>query len=116
MVRVDQPRWFKYNVELTDGRTHFSVVFTRKDQSDWSVLPLDSSLNPPVMLRLTRHAEALRIEIEENGRFRLVRLAFLGMPETVDAGTTCCSPVGEGLPLNFSSVDFVQPRLRERHD
>ena len=116
MVRVNNANWLKCGVEFTDGRRHFSVVVTRDDQSDWSVMPLEGAVDAPVTLRLTRHAEALRIEIGENGRFRLVRLAFLGMPETVDAGPMCCSPVGEGLTVSFSLVDFAEPRPRELHD
>ena len=116
MVRVDDANWLKCGVEFTDGRRHFSVVVTRDDQSDWSVMPLDGTVDAPVTLRLTRHAEALRIEIEENGRFRLVRLAFLGMPDAVEAGPMCCSPVGEGLAVTYSRVEFADPRPRELHD
>ena len=116
MLRVDENNWLKCGVEFTDGRRHFSVVVTRDDQSDWSVMPLDDDVGAPVTLRLTRHAEALRIEIEREGNFHLVRLAFLGMPETVEAGPMCCSPIGEGLTVTFHSVGFGDPIDRNLHD
>jgi regulation of enolase protein 1 (concanavalin A-like superfamily) len=116
MLRVDDQNWLKCGVEFTDGRKNFSVVVTRDDQSDWSVMPLEGAAGAPVTLRLTRHAEALRVEVESEGRFRLVRLAFLRMPETVEAGPMCCSPIGEGLPVTFHSVTFAEPIARDLHD
>lgn len=116
MVRVDDDNWLKCGVEFTDGRRNFSVVVTRDDQSDWSVMPLDGAVEAPVTLRLTRHAEALRVEVEREGRFQLVRLAFLRMPPSVEAGPMCCSPVGEGLRVTFSRTTFGEPITRELHD
>jgi regulation of enolase protein 1 (concanavalin A-like superfamily) len=116
MVRVDDDNWLKCGVEYTDGRKNFSVVVTRDDQSDWSVMPLEGAVDAPVTLRLSRHGEALRAEVERDGRFRLVRLAFLRMPETVEAGPMCCSPVGEGLRVTFSRIDFDEPIARDLHD
>jgi uncharacterized protein len=116
MLRVDDDNWLKCGVEFADGRKNFSVVVTRDDQSDWSVMPLDGAVAAPVTLRLTRHAEALRVEVERDGRFHLARLAFLRMPERVDAGPMCCSPTGEGLSVTFSRVSFGEPIARELHD
>ena len=116
MLVVDDDNWLKCGVEFTDGRKNFSVVVTRDDQSDWSVMPIDGAVNAPVTLRLTRHAEALRVEVEDGGKFRLVRLAFLRMPETVEAGPMCCSPIGEGLEVTFHTASFGAPIARELHD
>jgi regulation of enolase protein 1 (concanavalin A-like superfamily) len=116
MLRVDDNNWLKCGVEFTDGRKNFSVVVTRDDQSDWSVMPLEGAAGSPVTLRLTRHTEALRVEVEADGRFHLVRLAYLRMPETVDAGPMCCSPIGEALLATFHSVTFSEPIGRELHD
>jgi regulation of enolase protein 1 (concanavalin A-like superfamily) len=116
MLRVDDDNWLKCGVEFTDGAKQFSVVVTRDDQSDWSVMRFGGAIAAPVTLRLTRHAEALRVEVEENGTFRLVRLAFLNMPETVAVGPMCCSPLREGLEVTFQSVEFAEPRPRELHD
>jgi hypothetical protein len=116
MLRVDDTTWLKCGVEFTDERKTFSVVVTRDDQSDWSVMPIAGETDDPVTLRLTRHAEALRVEVEQDGKFRLVRLAFLDMPETVEAGPMCCSPVGAGLHVRFHAVSFANPIPRELHD
>lgn len=116
MLRVDDNNWLKCGVEYTDGRKNFSVVVTRDDQSDWSVMPIEGAVNAPVTLRLTRHAEALRVEVESDGKFRLARLAYSRMPDTVEAGPMCCSPIGEGLPVSFLSVSFGEPIDRELHD
>ena len=116
MLRVDDTTWLKCGVEFTDERRTFSVVVTRDDQADWSVMPIAGETDDPVTLRLTRHAEALRVEVEQDGKFRLVRLAFLDMPETVEAGPMCCSPVGAGLHVRFHAVSFANPIPPELHD
>jgi uncharacterized protein len=116
MLRVDDDNWLKCGVEFTDGRKNFSVVVTRDDQSDWSVMPLEGEVNAPITLRLTRHAEALRVEIERGGKFHLVRLAFLRMGDAVEAGPMCCSPLGEGLNVTFHAISFGEPIDRELHD
>ncbi len=116
MLRVDDDNWLKCGVEFADGRKNFSVVVTRDDQSDWSVMPLDGEVDAPVTLRVTRHAEALRVQIERHGRFDLVRLAYLRMPETIEAGPMCCSPIGEGLPVTFHAMNFAEPINRDLHD
>ena len=116
MLRVDDNNWLKCGVEFTDGRKNFSVVVTRDDQSDWSVMPLDGDIDAPVTLRLTRHAEALRVQIERDGKFHLVRLAFLRMGDAIEAGPMSCSPLGDGLNATFHETRFADPIDRELHD
>jgi regulation of enolase protein 1 (concanavalin A-like superfamily) len=116
MLFVNENNWLKCGTEFTDGALHFSVVVTRDDQSDWSVMAIEGAVGAPVTLRLTRHAEALRVEVEADGKFLLVRLAYLDMPGTVDAGPMCCSPIGENLPVTFHSVTFGEPIDRDLHD
>jgi hypothetical protein len=116
MVRVDDNNWLKTGTEFTDGALHFSVVVTRDDQSDWSVMLLGGKVTAPVTLRLTRHAEALRVQLREpDGNWRLVRLAYLRMPETVEVGPMCCSPTGEGLEVTFSHRALGAPIPRDLH-
>lgn len=115
MVFVDENNWLKCGVEFTDGALHFSVVVTRDDQSDWSMMPLGRDPAAPVTLRLTRHGEALRVQIEENGHWQMVRLAYLRMPETVEVGPMTCSPTGEGLEATFSQLEIGEPIPRELH-
>ena len=116
MLFVDGDNWLKCGVEFTDGAMHFSVVVTRDDQSDWSVLKLDRPVDGAVTLRLTRHAEALRVQLQElDGSWQLVRLCFLGMGETVEVGPMTCSPTGEGLEVSFSRLELGEPISRELH-
>src|SRR5690606_25175077 len=107
--------WLKTGTEFTDGAHHFSVVVTRDDQSDWSMMPLPGEPRTPVALRLTRHAEALRVQVREGGVWRLVRLAYLPMPETVEVGPMCCSPVSDGLEVTFSHLTVGPPIPRDLH-
>lgn len=116
MVWVDENNWLKCGIEYTDGALHFSVVVTRDDQSDWSVMPFAGAPDRPVVLRVTRHAEALRVQVQtEDGSWQLVRLCFLRMPETVEAGPMACSPTSEGLEVRFTRIDIGDPISRELH-
>jgi len=116
MLFVDGNNWLKCGVEFTDGQMHFSVVVTRDDQSDWSVMPLMAEPDAPVTLRLTRHAEALRVQLQlADGTWQLVRLCYLSMPETVEIGPMACSPTGEGLEVSFSRIEIGEPISRKLH-
>ena len=116
MLFVDDNNWLKCGTEFTDGALHFSVVVTRDDQSDWSVMALPSNAaSAPVTLRLTRHAEALRVQILDGATWRLVRLCYLRMPGTVEVGPMTCSPTGEGLETTFSHIEIGEPIARELH-
>lgn len=101
--------------EFTDGALHLSVVVTRDDQSDWSMQPLATDPKGPVTLRVTRHAEALRVQVLDGAMWRLVRLAFLRMGDTVEAGPMTCSPTGEGLETTFSRIEIGEPIARDLH-
>lgn len=116
MLYVDAENWLKCGVEFTDGAMHFSVVATRDDQSDWSVMPLDIPTTAPVTLRLTRHGDALRVQLQDaQGGWQLVRLCYLRMPETVEVGPMTCSPTGEGLEVQFTRIEIGAPISRELH-
>lgn len=106
MVYVDDTAWMKCGVEFTEGTRKFSVVVTRGDQSDWAVRPLGGDASAPVTLRVTRHAEALRIDLRDDDEWVLVRLCYLPMGETVEAGPMACSPSGENLEVSFSGIEI----------
>ena len=116
MLRVDGDNWLKCGIEFTDGQLHFSVVVTRDDQSDWSVMPMDADPEQAVTLRLTRHGEALRVQVlGADGSWRLVRLCYLRMPETVEVGPMACSPTREGLEVTFMAFGIEDPIARDLH-
>lgn len=116
MLWVDGNNWLKCGTEFTDGALHFSVVVTRDDQSDWSVMALPGSPSEPVTLRLTRHAEALRVQIRHaDASWALVRLCYLRMPDSVEIGPMTCSPTGEGLETTFHRIAIGEPISRDLH-
>ena len=104
MVYVDENHWMKCGVEYTEDSRKFSAVVTNGDQSDWAVRPLGGEVASPVEIRVTRHAEALRIDLREGGHWTLVRLCFLRMSERVQVGPLACSPSGEGLEVSFPRI------------
>lgn len=115
MLRVDEKNWLKTGIEFTDEEIHLSVVLTR-EFSDWSVMNLanyDSSL----ALRLTRHGSAIRVQyLDENNNWRLIRLAYLDMPESCQAGIMCCSPTREGFEVEFREFSINEPISAELHE
>jgi regulation of enolase protein 1 (concanavalin A-like superfamily) len=115
MIYVDDRTWLKAGTEFTDGAPHFSVVATRDDQSDWSMKPFVADAAKAVTMRVTRHAEAIRVQVKEGEGWQLVRLAFLPMPETVEVGPMCCSPTGVGLEVRFTRFEIGPPIPRDLH-
>ena len=117
MLRVDDDTWLKTGIEFTDGLPHFSVVVTRDDQSDWSVIPLPVEAMAEMEVRLTRHGDALRVQYRFGGRpWAMARLAYLGMPESVAVGPAACSPVGKGLDVTFSRFVIGPAISRDLHE
>lgn len=115
MVWVDNKNWLKAGVEYADGQLNFSVVVTRDDQSDWSMLPLALSPKTPLEMRLTRHAEALRVQLKIAERWQLTRLAYLQMPEMIEVGPMACTPQRAGLEVEFTSFSILEPISRDLH-
>lgn len=77
---------------------------------------LEGPTSQEITLRLTRHDEALRVQVQIDGEWRLVRLAYLDMPKAVELGPMCCSPVGEGLDVTFTRYAVGPAIARELHD
>lgn len=116
MIRLSESHWIKAGIEFTDGQTHLSVVITN-DQSDWSLLavPFDRD---GIRIRLTRHAEAIRIQylnVLDNG-WKPVRLGYFPATGTVDVGIMCCSPKREGFKARFKDFHLGAPIGKDLHD
>ncbi|WP_192251060.1 DUF1349 domain-containing protein [Mesorhizobium silamurunense] len=116
MLRLSETHWIKAGIEYTDGLAYFSVVVTN-DRSDWSLVAIPADPNG-VRIRLTRHAEAIRIQYRDvaDGRWKPVRLAWFPTSRTVDVGMMCCSPQREGLEVTFSDFVVGPPIARDLHD
>jgi regulation of enolase protein 1 (concanavalin A-like superfamily) len=125
MLRVDERTWVKAGIEFTDGMTHVSAVVTR-DRSDWSVVALPQ-YDGRLTLRLTRHGDAVRIQFrpgdgrdenrgpEQDQAWRMLRLAYLPMPETCLVGVMCCSPERAGFEVRFTDFTVGEPIPRNLH-
>jgi regulation of enolase protein 1 (concanavalin A-like superfamily) len=117
MLRVDEHNWLKAGVEYTDGAMHFSVVITREDYSDWSVIRIDDAARNDLEIRLTRHAEALRVQYRvAEGQWQLARLGYLPMPESVKVGIMCCTPERQGFEVEFKGFKVGAAIPRALHE
>ncbi|MER9402775.1 DUF1349 domain-containing protein [Mesorhizobium caraganae] len=116
MLRLSETHWIKAGIEYTDGLAYFSVVVTN-DTSDWSLVSIPRDANG-VRIRLTRHAEAIRIQFLDStdGHWKPVRLAYFPISKSVDVGMMCCSPQREGFEVTFSGFTVGPPISRQLHD
>ncbi len=116
MLMADDANWLKCGIEYTDGAMHFSVVVTRDGFSDWSQLVLPDGARAGIDLRLTRHAEALRVQYRVGDEpWRMGRLAMLPMGETVQVGPMCCTPERAGLQVAFRGFRTGPAIARDLH-
>jgi len=116
MLRLSYTHWIKAGIEYTDGLAYFSVVVTN-DTSDWSLVSIPTSSNG-TRIRLSRHAEAIRIQYLDarDGHWKPVRLAYFPISKSVDVGMMCCSPQREGFDVTFTGFTVGPPITRELHD
>lgn len=113
MLRVDDATWVKCGVEVTDGRAVFSTVVTNAGWSDWAVMPLAGDASE-VRLRLTRHAEAVRVQVLSPGGWQMARLAYLA-PGDAQVGMMCCAPQRAGFVVTFADYACGAPIPRDLH-
>ncbi|WP_256374814.1 DUF1349 domain-containing protein [Paracoccus sp. SM22M-07] len=115
MVRLSESYWIKAGIEHTDGKNYFSLVVTN-NMSDWSLVEVPSGATD-VRIRLTRHAEAIRVQyynpLEET--FVPVRLAYFPPTAAVDAGMMCCSPQRSGFEATFKGFRVGEVTSRDLH-
>ncbi|MBZ9676474.1 DUF1349 domain-containing protein [Mesorhizobium sp. ES1-1] len=116
MVRLSETHWVKAGIEYTDGVMYLSVVVTN-DTSDWSLATIPAGPHG-VTIRLTRHAETIRVQYLDasDGHWKPVRLAYFPISAAVDVGMMCCSPQREGFEVSFSGFSIGPPISRELHD
>ncbi|WP_207649469.1 DUF1349 domain-containing protein [Anaeromicropila populeti] len=115
MLRADDKNWVKTGVEYTDSEIHLSAVVTR-EYSDWSVLNFPD-YSGELTIRMTRHGEAIRIQYLDNtGKWRLMRLGYINMPEECQVGIMCCSPQREGFEVSFKDFKISDPISTRLHE
>ena len=117
MLWVGPDNWLKAGIEYTDGAMHVSTVVTRDGYSDWSQQLVDDDARRGIELRLTRHAEALRVQYRfPMASWRMIRLAMLPMAQTVEIGMMCCTPERGGLQVTFRNFHVGPPIAKALHD
>ena len=115
MVLVDQARWIKAGIELTDGEALLGSVLT-DGHSDWATGPWRGDPGD-VRLRVTVANGVLRLQASADGRrWPLVRLSPFPVAATYRVGPMCCTPERAGLRVLFSDFVLGPPSTKELHD
>lgn len=100
LIWCDEENWIKAGIEFADGKPQLGAVVTR-GKSDWSVAPVESWMNKPVQLRVSRAGDAVTIRARCEGDWELVRLAPLDPDRNWRVGLHLASPSRAGLEIEF---------------
>jgi regulation of enolase protein 1 (concanavalin A-like superfamily) len=115
MIRIDDTRWVKTGVELTDGELFLSTVVTNGN-SDWSVAKPFDELDD-FYLRVTVKDGAMRIQASRTGtHWPLARLAPFPVSERYLVGPMACTPERAGLSVVFSDFTIGPALTTDLHD
>jgi len=115
MIRIDDTRWVKTGVELTDGELFLSTVVTN-GSSDWSVAKPFDELDD-FFLRVTVKDGAMRIQASRTGtHWPLARLAPFPVTERYLVGPMACTPERAGLSVAFSNFTIGPAITTDLHD
>lgn len=117
MVRASTEHWCKTGLEISDDIAHLGSVLTQC-YSDWALGPMPDAVWG-FWLRLTLHAEVLRIQYSLDGlTWPLLRLCRFAMDEgeTLEVGPYCCSPQREGLEVTFADLQIGPAIVKDLHD
>ena len=108
MVRLDERRWVKAGIELSDGRAMLSCVLT-DGRSDWATGPYEGDARD-FRMRATVANGVLRLQVSPDGKtWPLVRLAPFPVAEAYRVGPMCCTPERAGLKAQFSDFHLGLP-------
>ncbi len=115
MVRVDDRRWVKAGIELSDGRAMLSSVLT-VGRSDWATAPYEHDAGD-FWMRVTVSQGVLRLQVSTDGNtWPLVRLAPFPQAGSYQVGPMCCTPQRAGLNVRFSNFRLSPPLGKDLHD
>ncbi|MDQ1159149.1 regulation of enolase protein 1 (concanavalin A-like superfamily) [Sphingomonas sp. SORGH_AS 950] len=115
MVRVDERRWVKAGIELSDGRAMLSSVLT-DGRSDWATGPYTGDA-ADFWMRATVARGVLRLQVSADGRtWPLVRLAPFPVATAYQVGPMACTPERSGLSVRFSDLRITAPLGKDLHD
>ncbi len=115
MVRVDEQRWVKAGIELSDGRPMLSSVLTA-GLSDWATGPCQFDPRD-FWMRATVAKGVLRLQVSADGKiWPLVRLAPFPVASGYQVGPMACTPQRSGLHVTFSDLQITDPAGKDLHD
>ncbi len=115
MVRVDERRWVKAGIELSDGRAMLSSVLT-DGKSDWATGPYEADPRD-FWMRATVAKGVLRLQVSADGKvWPLVRLAPFPVAAAYQVGPMACTPERSGLAIRFSDLRITAPLGKDLHD
>lgn len=115
MVRVDEQRWVKAGIELSDGRAMLSSVLT-DGKSDWATSPYENDARD-FWMRVTVANGILRLQVSSDAKkWPLVRLAPFPVAPSYQVGPMACTPEREGLQIRFSHFAITAPLGKDLHD
>jgi hypothetical protein len=115
MVRIDERKWIKAGIELSDGTACVGSVLT-VDKSDWStsVYAADPT---DFYVRVTLQAGVLRQQSSSDGfRWHLLRLCPFPSAPTYYVGPMLCTLERSGLEVRFSDFQMGPPNGKAFHD
>ncbi|NYD91891.1 DUF1349 domain-containing protein [Sphingomonas melonis] len=115
MVRVDERRWVKAGIELSDGAAMLSSVLT-DGRSDWATGRYTG--NPAdFWMRATVAKGVLRLQVSADGHhWPLVRLAPFPVAAAYRVGPMACTPERSGLRVRVSDLTIGAPLGKDLHD
>lgn len=115
MVRLDERRWIKAGIELSDGRAMLSSVLT-DGKSDWATSPFEHDPED-FWMRVTVAKGALRLQVSSDGKeWPLVRLAPFPIASSYQVGPMTCTPERQGLKTHFTDLRITAPLGQDLHD
>lgn len=113
LFAMDNERlWAKACFEMSDlGYPSIVSVMTNGRSDDANCIGVDGT---EVWLQLSRKGNVFGIHYSLDGRqFRMARLTYLPMNNTIKAGFVAQSPMGNGGERNFSDIDFRNVSLND---
>ena len=115
MVRIDERRWIKAGIELSDGRASLGSVLT-DGRSDWATGPFEGDASD-FWMRASLREGVLRLQASRDGRhWPLVRLCPFPLSERYLVGPMACTPERAGLEVRFSDWALTSHLAKDLHD
>lgn len=115
MLRIDERRWIKAGLELSDGRAMLGSVLT-DGRSDWATGPFEGD-PADFWMRLSLSQGVLRLQASRDGVvWPLMRLCPFPAAERYLVGPMGCTPERAGLAIRFSDWTLIDHLGKDLHD